>query len=203
MRSFALALFCPLAAQAAAIARQACEPTTTITAMKEIYSTSLRGTASATVLQLPTTTAANKLKERQDCTPSVTVTETVSTTYTIHRAAQATATAAACQASNNYGLVKGSLDLNLNGPVPSVQTFPDYTIEQCCNACFNSADGCMAWSFDGSANSDAVVAGCSVYTMADGCPNTSLTQAIMYPNDDKPVVGLGACDVQVSYFSGP
>ncbi|KAF2725322.1 hypothetical protein K431DRAFT_281276 [Polychaeton citri CBS 116435] len=223
MHFFKTLALCPLAAQAAVLARQGCDATSTVTVtpspitqVKEIYTNAGKATTTATRYALLASSSAvsspqeeKKLKQRQCPSPTATTTitgpaETITSTATVTytKAVRATATAAACQASNNYGLVHGTLNLNQNsGALPQVQRFADLTtVEDCCAACFSSEAGCMAWSFGGSVTNGNAEDGCVMSLASAGCPSVSGTEVIVYENEEKPLVGIGGCDVQVKAF---
>ncbi|KAF2162854.1 hypothetical protein M409DRAFT_26709 [Zasmidium cellare ATCC 36951] len=153
------------------------------------------------------------LSARAVCaTPSTTVTTTlgattttVTSTHTLSRYARATVTAPACDASTNYGLFNGTLNRNLYygyGKTPTFQSYPSLNVSACCAQCFNNADGCVAWSFDGSVNNTDAVPGCVMALYDGGCPTKWGADTIRYENQRKYLVGLGRCNVQVAWFQG-
>lgn len=125
-------------------------------------------------------------------------TTTVYETQTRTLAARETQTVAACQANNNFGLFKGTLAMRSSGgQLASTKTLDNMsTAEECCNACFTSPDGCMAWSFNGSVTNGDATQGCTMSVMSGGCPSSSGTQTQVYKNDEKALVGVGPCLVQ-------
>lgn len=153
------------------------------------------------------------LQARSVCSdPSTTVTTTVGATtttvtqmHTLSRYARATVTAPACDASSNYGLFNGTLNRNLYygyGRRPEFKTYANLTKAECCKECFLNSDGCVAWSYGGSANNTDPVEGCSMALYDGGCPSMWGADTIKYSNNNKMAVGLGGCNVQVAWFQG-
>lgn len=128
-------------------------------------------------------------------TTAPTPTTTITATYTISKAYRGTTTVPACQPTANYGLFNGTLNVNYVGPIgqPATVSFPNLAIADCCMECFTSDGGCLSWAFDG-------VGTCSLSVVDGECPSSSGTESLRYPNDEKPAVGVGPCDVVVGYF---
>lgn len=132
-------------------------------------------------------------------------TTTVTTMHTLSRYARATVTAPACDANNNYGLFNGTLNRNLYysyGKYPNFQQYSNLSMEDCCKQCFQSSDGCVAWSYDGTVNNTDPVNGCVMALFDGGCPTSWGLDTIKYSNNKKYPVGLGACNVGVAWFQG-
>lgn len=125
--------------------------------------------------------------------------------HTLSRQARATVTAPACSSDNNYGLVNGTLNRNFvfgYGEAPVYKSFSNVTTEECCKKCFQSEDGCVAWSYGGTVNNTEPYDGCVMAMYDGGCPTHWGADTIVYQNEKKYPVGMGACNVQVAYFQG-
>ncbi|GAB7351510.1 hypothetical protein MBLNU459_g2153t1 [Dothideomycetes sp. NU459] len=129
-------------------------------------------------------------------------TTTVTTTYTFSHASRSTTTLPACEPTANYNLFSGTLDINYVGAVgqPHSVSYPDHDIAACCNECFASSSlsgaGCLSWNWNGTGS-------CSLDVVDGGCPSVGdgdAIEVIEYPNNEKPGVGVGSCDVVVLYF---
>lgn len=137
-----------------------------------------------------------------------TATATATSTYTFSEVAQATQTLAACDANANYGYFQGTIawnsefdgdDTGFQVGQPHQLIYPNSTMEGCCLLCYQlDTAGCLQYEFTPSNSSCAL-------TVNDGaCPQTpeGRLQVILYPNDEKPLVGVGTCDVEVQGFNG-
>lgn len=129
-------------------------------------------------------------------------THTSTTTHLLSRLARATTTQPACSPSRTYGLINGTLNRHFVGAYPSVHQFPNVTTEECCKKCFESEDGCVAWSFGGSVGNSIPVEGCQVAVYEGGCPRLGGMETIVYSNAEKGPVGVGRCNVLVGFFQG-
>jgi hypothetical protein len=137
-----------------------------------------------------------------------TATATVTSTYTYSEVAQATQTLAACDASANYGYFQGTIVWNADfdgGQVgfpigqPHQVLLPDSSMADCCRACYTqSTAGCLSYSFLPENGT------CALMVNDGSCPDTpeGRLQVILYPNTEKPWVGVGNCDVEVQSFNG-
>ncbi|KAI9682598.1 MAG: hypothetical protein M1822_006896 [Bathelium mastoideum] len=155
--------------------------------------------ACACAFSVTPTTRTNKI---------FTATATATSTYTYSEVAQATQTLAACDPANNYGYFAGTIvwDSDFDGgetgfPVgePRQVVLPNSSPEACCLSCYElDGEGCVEYSYlPGNAS-------CALTVSDGGCPVTpeGRLQVILYPNDQKPLVGVGNCDVEVQGFNG-
>ncbi|PSK42497.1 hypothetical protein B9Z65_4411 [Elsinoe australis] len=131
-------------------------------------------------------------------TTALTPTTTLTSTWTFSRAVQVTTYLQACDASTNFGQTRGTLNINNRYHSFSSREInsSDSTVADCCLTCFKGAGskaGCMSWGFNDNA--------CSMTIVDAACPRGDAgTEAIMYPNEEKPFVGHGPCLKEVAYF---
>ncbi|KAF2234628.1 hypothetical protein EV356DRAFT_501530 [Viridothelium virens] len=148
---------------------------------------------------LTATTKTNKI---------FTATATETSTYTYSEVAQATQTLAACDASASYGYFQGSIvwnsefdggDVGFQVGQPHQLIFPNSTMEGCCLQCYQlESAGCLQYQFTPENST------CALMVNDGACPDTpeGRLQVLLYPNDEKPLVGVGTCDVEVQNLNG-
>ena len=137
-----------------------------------------------------------------------TATATATSTITFSEVAQATQTVVACDPNSNYGYFQGSIvwnsefdggDVGFHVGQPHQLIYSDSTKEGCCMQCYQMEDaGCLQYEWTPGNNT------CALMVNDGSCPQTpeDQLQVILYPNDQKPLVGVGPCDVEVQGFSG-